>query len=516
MLSAVLAVCAVTTITTASALAQEKPAPQKKHKAPADNVAKKFKVKVKGVEPGKKPPDVKVRAKRMQSNRDAERKLVRKWHKTCAKIDKGDPWGEIADHFESIIDKSELTTIATVMRSHVAAMRRAATQADSLPVFSADTTPQQLVQLLTECRLWTELSRDRNLYWNPLHSDFEPDGSRKMHWDRLGEVEEHEFTDPAVRVFNRGRKMIPHLIDALEDDTATRCTEYGLQYTKAGFLFRRSDIAITLIEAISRCKFYVADRSATFSLLDETARQSIIEDIKNWYDATSDMTPFDARLWLLERVDFAQAKPMIALLALDGYKSTAAEQLRRFFATETPEIQLDIARRLVALGDMSGLSQIVDRIVQERTLNANEAQFLIDSGGRREFLLLRQLVQESLVSDRKGAKSPCHVILRCAAERKERRMTLPLLACALNPEDDVMMPGSFRNKGLKLPKKPTRADLAASAIQAITGINFRYNAWSATTNRRRAIARVQEWWASEGQSLFGYDADAIRRVGGIR
>ncbi len=445
-----------------------------------------------------------------------DQKLGRAWTKSCERVRDGDPWTEIADELEELLSTAHESRTHGMLRQHLDSLRAAEQQAPLLPDDRPEATPEVLVALLLKSRL-NELQRDRgNLISAPLHRMPRTlTRSRAMHWDFIRDRPDIDFDDPAIRIVKRGRAMIPALIYALDDQTATRCTFILANSTQSSMVFRRSDLALALIEAITRCKFYKAQRGKWFSQYDEAFRTETIATVEKWWQITKDSSPLEARSHLIAEVDYDLARTMIELLVFDGEESRAIAHMKSFLLTTEGKTYLQIATRLAELGDAEGITKIAERLRTAKTIHVDAAGALVAFGGRREYKILRGIIEDDLARHDAGSKSPATVILQAIAKNKNRRMAIPLLALALNPEDDIAMSGQTAHVGQTSPAE-TRADFAAKLLQELTRRNFRFDPATERPLRQKAIERMRDWWQHEGEGLYGYHSAAIRRGGGIR
>lgn len=445
-----------------------------------------------------------------------DKALFEKWRADCERVRDGDPWGAIGDDLESAIAAAG-GDVHPDITMYLASIRAAQRQSGDMPENRMDATPEELVTLLTESRLIKGQRGYDSLLSAPLHAHRESATVIRMHWDRLADQEEHDFTDPIIRILHRGRVMIPYLINALRDRTATRCTHITAVTTRPVNMYLRGELAMALLEAIARCRFYVAERGTRFVQHDEAFRESAIRLAEEWWEATGAMSPLDSRSWLISRVSFEQARPMINLLSVQGETGRAIDHLREFLIQPDGAVQFDVARTLAALGDLSGLAAVVQQARAKQKISVDEVRWLVTEGAQHEYRFLRDMLQNSLQTDGNIRNSLSRNILKGVAFAKESRMAVPLLALALDPEDQGQIgPGYPRELQDVLPATATRADFAAVLIQNLTQRNFRYDSDAPPELRRKGIERIRRWWEGEGRSLYGMENARVRRGGGIR
>lgn len=474
----------------------------------------------------------------VQLQREREDALAAAWHSACERIAKGDDWTQIGDDYElvlgtespagppsdkeqpEIIDPSRTGGVAEsnaneAARDRLSAIRAAAERAPTLPPNRPDASPAELTALLQDSRLLHPTMQDTLLIINPLHLHTSQ-GERRMHWRTLGEFPAHDFTDPAIRAYKRGVEMVPFLIDALDDMTATRCTFIPANQTKTAVMYRRCDLALALLEAITTCRFSNLTQGKPFSDGAVAARKETVAAIRDWVEATREMSQVEAREWLISKVPYEQAKPMLDLLAMDGHTERATELLRGFLMGPEGAPQIKVVRDLAELGDMAGL-EALDRVADEKKeITYEGVRLLLAYGGKREIKLLRSLLEYDVEHTAKGAATLSREILMgITAEWRGRPAVIPILAVLLDP-DDVAVIGTAIPAELKLSQSATRSDLATLLIQELTKQNFRFDPTSDREFRRAAILRAKAWWESEGVGVYGLESADLQQRGRIR
>lgn len=452
-------------------------------------------------------------AQEAASERDRDLVLRREWSEACSRILEGHSWDQVATDLEAALATAGKTPSSETIEGYLDSIRLAERQADSVPDDLSDASPSEIVKALLTSRVVGPANPDWHLVTRPLHMHRRGDGSLQVHWVELAEVPAHRLTDPAVLVLQRGRKMIPALLAALDDPTATRAGYITPATHRLPILFRRSDLAMALLEAITLCRFYVSAPWDILSERDDATKKAAIELAREWWQETESMPDLEARSWLLERISYDQASPMIEVLVLEGHAEVAIRHLRQYLFGEQGKFDIDVARRLCRLGDSSALDYIVSRGRDESLLQPEEIELLIDFGGRREFAVLAGLVAEDkTVNTHTKNKASREILL--AMKDTDNRLAIPVFAEALDVEDKVadVKPASNR-RGTPL---VSRAELAAKHIQRLTGRDFRFDERASVESRKKAIERVRDWWEKEGRGLYGFEARRLRRTGGIR
>ncbi len=453
----------------------------------------------------------------VQPNRAAQNKdlkLRQAWSEACNRVMVGDPWGEIADDVEAALLEAGDIPFANDVSANLESLRLAEAQFPTLPEGRTDASPKDLVALLMKSQLLNPQFRDAGLLLRPLHADMRPDRTREVHWVDLGEQPEHMMTDPAIRIFKRGRVMIPALLDALDDMTATRSGYMGVSSRQPAVVCRRADFAMALLEAITRCRFSGDRRNEWFSLMNPAARSMAIELARSWWEATKDMSDYDARTWLLKRIGYEQARPMIDVFLIEGEHERAIEYLRDYLVDASGKMRVSVAAWLGQMGDRSALDMIVAKADRSGELTRDEIDILVRYGGRREYLLMHRIVVADKAPNSKTQNRLSRMVLE-AMRDAQNRLAIPVLAEALDVED------ALRNQPLQHQlqrggRVSSRAGVAAEYIQRLTQRDFRFDPKASASSRAKAIERIREWWEKEGRGLYGFRSDRARQTGGIR
>ena len=447
------------------------------------------------------------------SARQREHELRRQWSEACNRAMEGHPWDEIAVDLELALTVAGETDHSDLISGYLDSIRQAEAQSQSLPPNDMQATPEERVALLMESRLLNPRQTDSALIYNPLHfTRRQPGRPRVIHWVQLGDVPEHDTTDPAIRIFKRGRAMIPHLLDALDDMTTTRSAYIARVSNRPAVMCRRCDLALALLEAVTRCRFSPVKRDQWFSLSDEATREAVIQLARRWWTETKDLPALDARSWLIERITYQQAEPMIDVLAAEEETERTIRHLRTFLYNDTGQLQIEVGQRLARLGDRSALNGIAERAGNGERIARNEIALLTRYGGRREYMLLRRMVAEDKHLNQKTKNQVSKTILQ-ALEKTDNRLAIPVLAEAVDVEDPIVDSAPLRSRAAN---NRSRADIAAEHIQRLTQRDFRYDPQAKKSARIKAIERIRRWWENEGRAFYGFGAARVRRTGGIR
>lgn len=444
-----------------------------------------------------------------------DQKLREQWSKACDRIKAGDPWNEIAEDVELALDEALETENSAMITEYLQSIRQAEEESPFMPENRTGASQEELVALLMESvRLNTEQGRT-SLIMSPLHIH---GGVTKSHWESLAAAPEHVRTDPMIRILKRGREMIPHLIEALDDMTATRTVYQAGSSARRQptVLFRRCDLAMTLLQSITRCKFFFPDKSVKwFSHHDPFFQQRVIDLVQQWRDATKELSPIEAQSWLIPKISYESAKIMIDSMIRQGDTREGIKHLRSVLFEPNRTLRNDVARRLAALGDRTGIDLLVQRLNGHPSLTEDEAGFLVRYGGRREYMLLARLVQNDLPEDVSKKNEVSRTILT-ALRDTDNLLAVPVLAEALKATDVVTARHRMQQKSRRVGVQDSRADEAAEHIQRLTQHDFRYSPNAEPASRIKAIERARRWWENEGRGLYGFGSTRHRRTGGIR
>jgi hypothetical protein len=102
---------------------------------------------------------------------------------------------------------------------------------------------------------------------------------------------------PTRLLANMGLKVVPLLIEALEDKTPTRTVYHWRDFYHARQVWRVSDFAWVILREITKRNF--GDRPVTgftFSEMPREQQQRVIAEIRRWYSKNRDQTPDDRML----------------------------------------------------------------------------------------------------------------------------------------------------------------------------------------------------------------------------
>ncbi len=450
-----------------------------------------------------------------EQQRDVE--LLGAWSEACARVGQGHPWSEIAADVERSLEKAGTTPHADQIARYLKSIRLAEEQVESTAIAGPNDSPESLVAALMYSQILSapDTSPDVGLILQPLHLHRKADNSLEIHWVSLGLQPEHEFIDPAIRVFKRGREMIPVLLDALEDRTATRSVFMMTGSHRPSVLCLRSDLALALLEAITRCTFYRSGGTEWFAQSHEAVRSGVIDLARRWWKETQSLPDLEARGWLIGQIPYDYASTMIEAMIVEGHTDFAIKHLHANLYEDTGQVRPTVAHRLGALGDRSFLNEILMRNSQGETPSRHEIDMLVAYGSQREYELLARLVREDCSKSSESENKISRMILFVIGET-DNRNAVAVAAEALGVDDPFTDYSKVNRPSRATMQGDSRAEMAARVIQNLTGRDFRYSQDAPPESRQKAIERIREWWKAEGQGLYGFESSRIRRTGTIR
>lgn len=441
-----------------------------------------------------------------------DRELRKAWNAVVVRVLEGDPWNEVGDELEAALERAGTTETSPKVSDALAGIRAAEVREPTLSANNMEAAPQALSELLVTSRVINAAQRfDTRIITYPL---IVTNATNDLLWSSYAVQPEHQATDPAYRLYKRGWAAVPALLEALDDMTATRSAEKPRSVNRPAKLFRRSDLAMALLEAITRCRFYVAPRGVKwFSDLDEVDRAEAAESARHWWSSTKDMPHVEARAWLIARVNYRQALQMANLaVRTEGEKASGMSCLRSLLVDESKnELRLSVVRQLARYGDLSGIKALGELVNEaDHTLVDGELKLMVKYGGRREYAVLRRI----LTTTSAGPSKPNvdRMILRELSATKNP-LAIPVFAAALFDAKELPVANSKQS-----PRAPdwSRANLAVENLQRLLGRDFRFDPQAPVESRLKTIERVRVWWETEGRGLYGLRGTRLHRGGGIR
>ncbi len=448
-----------------------------------------------------------------KNDRRLENEIRVAWQGLCEDVGDQEPWQTHIDKLEPLVARAKDIEQGAMLRDYLDAMILARDYEVPEGVTVLNATPDQLIEMLSVSRLFGPTQKEFILITRPLQWVRDVG----LYWGQMADRPAHEFLDPAIATYHRGRDIIPQLIDALDDMTATR-SWYQPSSTKYWtVLVRRADFAMAILEAVTRIKFSPPDVGHGFSHQPKEKRDEIIAHVEEWWEHNQHASPLEARIWALERADVLESFWMLNVLGFEKQTGIVVEHLHRLLDRDLSDDYLrDVARRLANLGDNSGIRLVSQKVATSITPKINELRLLAAYGERKDFEMLARRYSEGLTPDKnkkQGQQSSVSKSILAAVEQAKTPMAVIVFARALFNGDNLV-PWPVNSK--RRPHNWSSVDIAAENIQKLTGRDFGYFPHLKTALRRLAIERIRDWWRVHGekhhQAVSATDgrSDAIR------
>ena len=324
--------------------------------------------------------------------------------------------------------------------------------------------------------------------------------------------------DPAVLLLAQDRNCIDSLLPQLANHSPTRAFDPSGS-DDVPKIPRVSDLALNLIERVSRCKFHFnASSGVLFHELRVEQQEKLAGQIAAWWRENKGKTIAEGIRAQLPNGDFyAQVTMAQNLARLAGDASPAdrefgLETLRRLAHSSADYLGAHAARALEEFGDNSSVSRYYQELKRSLDVkgryysNSIDALFyLAEHGQRKEWELLREIALKDLQNERESISGAQAYVLGSLLNSKRAASSpyaIPLLGLGLSRTKAT---GSrYINEQLGSQSFST-ADLAAENLQKLTGQDFAYRQEGTDREREAAIQRAQKWWSDEGQAKFTYD-----------
>ena len=337
-------------------------------------------------------------------------------------------------------------------------------------------------------------------------------------WKSLLRYTVEHSDDPAVLLLRQGRESIDSLLPQLRNDSPTRAFDASV-YSDVPKIPRVSDLALNIIEDLSRCKFHFnASSGEPFHELGESQRNKVIAQITRWWSENKSKSIAAGIRAQLPNGDFyAQITMAENLVRVAGIESPADRkfglEVLREKARTADDYGAKAARVLEKYGDLSPVSWYCEQwakavSVRGRTWDfTSQALFYVaEHGGRKEWELLQQIAIKDIerANDPRSGGGHAHILgsLLNSPKAEASPFAIPLLGMALS---------HTRNSGSRYVNENVgsqsfcTADKAAEYLQLQTGQDFGYSREGTQEERTSAIDRAQKWWASEGKAKYTFD-----------
>ncbi len=447
------------------------------------------------------------------------------------KLAAGEPHAVIADELEATLSAeaadgapAESPETREVLDSATALLRdlrRAAQIQKTIKSVRVGASIDDLAAALIDSKLTQDLLSDTIRVWvQQVGSGVGEEISSR--WMLAAMPAEFEQMEPAYRLYKRGREAVPALVDLLEDSAATRAVVRPSDGHSLPHVVRRQDIALAVIEAITRCGFHRYARSrgglsggmGTLSLLPDPSRHEVVTEVREWWSQTRDLSPAETLSHRIEHAAADDRMEMIQVLVAWKEREAAIRHLRTLMEEATvPHQSIAAAQQLLQLGDPVTLDRLRVRLENARTPEQQVLALLVQHGGRAEFELLQRLVANDIAAHPDTKQHVADTVLNVMAS-SNNPLCLPVLVEALDSRaESSQFRQTVMNTGAQPPKL---SDVAAERIQSLVGTDFNYRSDAPAISRSEAIERIQQWWQTEGRGRFGFNARDARKRGGIR
>jgi hypothetical protein len=336
---------------------------------------------------------------------------------------------------------------------------------------------------------------------------------RNVDWSAVLDLPENENSDPAIRLLQRGRPAIPALVKLLDDQAGTRTTYADPQQVKPTLVLTRADIALALIETISRARFVNPRRVQFLQQMRDVPRNEVIQNVREWWRETSELSEWESLAWWVVRSDNNQRSTMISLFPRDQWDVANRCMREVFDSLEPTDAQRNLlARDLAQRGDKYGLQQILNHLGSHDPLRRQYMNTLMQFGQVEEFRTLARMLREDIESnkDEVGNFSRLTVL---AVQDTAHPLTIPLCIEALESRNDLNLLHKQRNHNAP---PMFLADIAAEHLQLLTDIDFGHLKSAATEDRIAVFDRILEWWEKEGKARYGFAAQEALSAPAIR
>lgn len=321
---------------------------------------------------------------------------------------------------------------------------------------------------------------------------------------KAGTYGEKTLEDAVVAL---GREAIPALLEHLRDRRLTRLTGAQRSYSSyyevnSGTVLRVQDLALSAIESISKVRFLDARKirgGPIFSARPPAEREELAASVEAWWKENAEKSSTAWRLARLETLPLRERISEAAELERLDPKATNYTALLKSWANETRRAGVpDLARALAARGDLSLIPQLRE---EWRAGRFNDVEMLLKYGQAEDFGLLRDAEYKRRL-ERPDQTYSLYVFrlgsLLGGSSRvvpaPTNNLFVPLLVDTLSyrtQNQGSYLDGKFRNS--------SHADLAMTALIALTGHNEGFDTAADVATRHAAIDRWQDWWTRHGE-----------------
>jgi len=305
--------------------------------------------------------------------------------------------------------------------------------------------------------------------------------------------------DPARQLIQMGQKVIPYVIEILEDYTPTR----AMITHRRTRLLRRMDVAMHVIEAIAGCDLY-REASTSGELHNDTPerRSSAVENVKKWWAMSegasqAEMIRNQLSLWDTNKSlrIYERRKAVYHLALIAGPDGALSEIMKLPDDDDNNFGSWRASTRRMAMFDADTrlwYRDEFDRFWKREPARIDFAS-IFRFGDRRVYAeLARRFEATGALDHTKGDKClHCHLDWAAA---DGRNWAIPILAHAL-----ALTEMRRERKSGGAVRRYADADIAAEEFQKLVGRDFGYRKEDDQEKRLAAIRKAREWWLAEGR-----------------
>ena len=327
---------------------------------------------------------------------DHDAELLRIWWTVAGGIGADEPWSLCRTQLADGIAWHGASKYAADCKKLLESIDLAQARSEMPPPKNVRSDAERLV-----ADLWKSRVHYRVVLWPHRYIT----GTDKLTWDHFAETHPDMLSDPAYMLYRRGRSVIPLLIGALSDRTATRVTRTNQNNSRMPLAMRVCDIALALIEGISHCRFpgHSGSKSLLLSEWPVEDQRMLTASVQAWWDATQDMSPIEAMLWQMRHGSRRSQIEMLDMLIGMGKAGAAVRFLdTRYHNGDTIDIQF--ASRMLRAGSREPL-EFIHRVVRSGgTIDHVMVRLIKANGQRVDYALLRDVFAQDRSEERRVGK----------------------------------------------------------------------------------------------------------------
>jgi len=281
---------------------------------------------------------------------------------------------------------------------------------------------------------------------------------------------------------------------------------------------RVSDVALNIIEAVSRCKFHRATWADDREMTTVERRDRLTEHITQWWRENKGKSVAEGiRTQIPHGDSYTRVTMAENLIRVAGETRPEDREyglgVLRNLSKDPYSSGAAAANALAKYGDFSPVEEYYEQFgvwlntrgrLWDGTLPG--MFYLAEHGGRKEWELLCKVAAHDIESANEGKAWGRHAyVLRSlvnASRAQSSPYAIPLLGMALS--DKEMTGSRWINEKIG-GQSFSKADQATEYLQMLTGTDFGYHVDGTSAERIAAIERAQKWWTDEGKAKYTFD-----------